>query len=110
MQVRLCRLTHLFLHSLLIHWGRLLTYGIAMDGLVLSGSMRQLIIRYAGKSYSVREWMAHHLGMSLLATLNLLHDNVVQRWFHANPLIQATELVLHEKPVSVAVLEARLKE
>jgi len=62
-----------------------------------------------GKAILVREWMAHHLGMSLLAMLNLLHDNVVQRWFHANPLIQATELVLHEKPVSIAVLEAKLK-
>jgi hypothetical protein len=36
----------------------------------------------------VREWMAHHQGMSLLAILNLLEDNAVQRWFHANPHLQ----------------------
>jgi cyclic beta-1,2-glucan synthetase len=58
----------------------------------------------------VREWMAHHQGMSLLAVTNLLHDNVVQRWFHANPLVQATELLLHEVPVSKAVLKAKLAE
>jgi hypothetical protein len=35
-----------------------------------------------GRAILVREWMAHHQGMSLLAILNLLQDNVVQRWFH----------------------------
>ncbi|MGA7341897.1 MAG: glucoamylase family protein [Terracidiphilus sp.] len=64
----------------------------------------------SGKPVLVREWMAHHQGMSLLAILNLLHDNVVQRWFHANPEVQATELLLHEMPVSKPVLRARLKE
>ena len=48
----------------------------------------------------VRCWMAHHQGMSLLALANFLHDNVVQKWFHAERRVQATELLLHEKPVS----------
>jgi hypothetical protein len=48
----------------------------------------------------VRAWMAHHQGMSLLAIANFLFDNVVQRWFHSNRRVQATELLLHEKPVS----------
>ena len=64
----------------------------------------------SGKPVLVREWMAHHQGMSLLAILNLLRDNVVQRWFHANPEVQATELLLHELPVSKSVIRARLKE
>ena len=63
-----------------------------------------------GKAELVREWMAHHQGMSLLAILNLLCDNAVQRWFHSNARVQATELLLHELPVSKAVLKARLKE
>ena len=63
-----------------------------------------------GKAVPVREWMAHHQGMSLLAILNLLHDNIVQRWFHANPMIQATELLLHEMPVSKSVLKAKMHE
>jgi hypothetical protein len=58
----------------------------------------------------VREWMAHHQGMSLLAILNLLHNNVVQEWFHANPDLKATELLLHEKPIRVATLLAEHKE
>jgi len=64
----------------------------------------------SGKPVLVREWMAHHEGMSLLAILNLLHDNVVQRWFHSHPEVQATELLLHELPVGKAVLRARLQE
>jgi cyclic beta-1,2-glucan synthetase len=47
----------------------------------------------------VRCWMAHHQGMSLLATANLLCNNVVQRWFHTDRRVQATELLLQEKPV-----------
>lgn len=47
----------------------------------------------------VRCWMAHHQGMSLLSIANFLHDAVVQRWFHSHPRVQATELLLQEKPV-----------
>jgi len=57
-----------------------------------------------------REWMAHHQGMSLLAIVNLLRDNVVQNWFHANPLIQSAELLLHEMPTSKGVMRRRLQE
>jgi hypothetical protein len=63
-----------------------------------------------GKPVLVREWMAHHQGMSLLAILNLLHGNVVQRWFHDNPVVQSTELLLHEMPVSQGVLRANLED
>ncbi len=57
----------------------------------------------------VREWMAHHQGMALLAILNLLEENTAQRWFHANPHLQATELLLHEKPIREATLKQELK-
>jgi hypothetical protein len=57
-----------------------------------------------------REWMAHHQGMALLAVVNLLSDNVVQRWFHANPLVQSAELLLHELPTSKGVIKRRLQE
>src|SRR6202051_949949 len=46
----------------------------------------------------VRCWMAHHQGMSLLSLANFLHEEVVQRWFHSHPRVQATELLLQEKP------------
>jgi cyclic beta-1,2-glucan synthetase len=58
----------------------------------------------------VREWMAHHQGMTILAVLNLLEDNAVQAWFHANRLFQATELLLHEKPIRKATLKAEEKQ
>jgi hypothetical protein len=63
-----------------------------------------------GSAVIVREWMAHHQGMSLLAILNLLHGNIVQRWFHANPLVRSTELLLNELPARKAVLRAKVKD
>ncbi len=54
----------------------------------------------------VRSWMAHHQGMSLLALTNILCDKAVQRWFHSDRRVQATELLLHERPMRTAALEA----
>jgi cyclic beta-1,2-glucan synthetase len=47
----------------------------------------------------VRQWMAHHQGMSLLAMTNFLRDGVVRNWFHADARVQATELLLQERPL-----------
>jgi cyclic beta-1,2-glucan synthetase len=59
--------------------------------------------RFMGPRYEVvRQWMVHHQGMSLLSLANFLRDNVVQRWFHADPRVQATALLLQEKPASKA--------
>jgi len=44
--------------------------------------------------------MAHHQGMTLLALGNFLADGIVQTWFHSHPRVQATELLLHERPVN----------
>jgi cyclic beta-1,2-glucan synthetase len=56
---------------------------------------------FGGLRYElVQQWMVHHQGMSLLALANFLCDNVVQRWFHADRRVQATELLLQEKPAS----------
>jgi hypothetical protein len=48
----------------------------------------------------VRCWMAHHLGMSLLSIANYLRKDVVQGWFHSDPRVRATELLLQEKPAT----------
>jgi cyclic beta-1,2-glucan synthetase len=45
--------------------------------------------------------MAHHQGMSLLAITNFIADKPFQRWFHSDPRVRATELLLHEKPIQV---------
>ena len=68
---------------------------------------------YTTKSHNgevVREWMAHHQGMSLLAVVNTLCEDVVQDWFHANPLVQSAELLLHESPTSMADLKTMMKD
>ncbi len=50
----------------------------------------------------VRCWMAHHQGMILLSVANLLSDSFIQRLFHAEPQVAATELLLHERvPVAI---------
>ena len=49
----------------------------------------------------VKCWMVHHQGMSLLAIANFLKENTVQEWFHSDRRVQATELLLQEKPVAV---------
>jgi cyclic beta-1,2-glucan synthetase len=45
----------------------------------------------------VRNYMAHHVGMTLVALTNVLLADVWQRRFHADPLIRAAELLLHER-------------
>ncbi len=49
------------------------------------------------KSAIVQTYMVHHQGMGLLAIDNVLNDNAMQRRFHAEPIVQATELLLQEK-------------
>src|SRR6187399_2138562 len=45
----------------------------------------------------VHSFMAHHLGMTLVAHDNVLHDRCMQRRFHADPRIKASELLLEER-------------
>src|SRR5439155_23913745 len=49
------------------------------------------------KSVVVRAFMAHHQGMSLVAIDNALNGEPMQRRFHADPRIRATELLLQER-------------
>ncbi|MEK7403367.1 MAG: glucoamylase family protein [Gemmatimonadota bacterium] len=51
-----------------------------------------------GKRYAiVRNYMAHHVGMSLVALTNALMGDIWPRRFHAEPLVRAAELLLHER-------------
>jgi hypothetical protein len=50
----------------------------------------------------VRMWMSHHQGMSLVAVAEVLAGRPMQRAFHAEPLVRATERILEERvPVTV---------
>jgi len=54
----------------------------------------------------IRSYMVHHHGMSLLAFDNCLHADIMQRRFHDEPRIAATELLLQERAVQPATVEA----
>jgi len=45
----------------------------------------------------VRSWMAHHQGMIFLSICNLLAGSAIQSLFHAEPMVAATERLLHER-------------
>jgi hypothetical protein len=45
----------------------------------------------------VKTYMAHHHGMSLVALNNCVNANVMQSRFHADPRVQASELLLQER-------------
>ncbi len=59
----------------------------------------------------IRAFMTHHQGMSLVALTNVLLDDRMENRFHADPLVQATELLLQERvPVGVPAAHPRAEE
>ena len=59
----------------------------------------------------VRAYMAHHQGMSLVSLANALNDGAMRNRFHAEPIVQATELLLQERtPRDVLVARPRAEE
>jgi cyclic beta-1,2-glucan synthetase len=56
----------------------------------------------------VKAFMAHHQGMSLCALDNVLEGDPMQRRFHLDPRVKATELLLQERvPVVAALTQPR---
>ncbi|HYN05586.1 MAG TPA: glucoamylase family protein, partial [Vicinamibacteria bacterium] len=56
----------------------------------------------------VRAFMAHHQGMTLVSLANVLLGNPMVRRFHADPRVQATELLLQERvPRAAAITQPR---
>ncbi|WP_316862143.1 GH36-type glycosyl hydrolase domain-containing protein [uncultured Cohaesibacter sp.] len=45
----------------------------------------------------VRNVMAHHQGMTIVAIANVMHDGLMRSRFHSDPLIMASELLLQER-------------
>ena len=59
----------------------------------------------------VKAYMAHHHGMTIVAIANVLLDGVFRSRFHAEPFIQAAELLLQERPPrDVAVANLRTSQ
>ena len=59
----------------------------------------------------VRAYMAHHQGMSLVSLANALNNGAMRARFHAEPMVQASELLLQERtPRDVLVARPRAEE
>lgn len=57
-----------------------------------------------GESFdAVQAWMAHHVGMTLVALTNVLRSDIWVQRFHADPLVKAAEQLLHERVPRVVV-------
>jgi cyclic beta-1,2-glucan synthetase len=56
------------------------------------------------KPVVVRAFFAHHQGMSLVALANVVRQDVFVSRFHADPRVQATELLLQERVPREAIL------
>lgn len=57
----------------------------------------------------VRSYMSHHQGMIMLALTNCLEDELIVRYFHADPLVQSVQMLLQEQvpqQVSIEDLQA----
>jgi cyclic beta-1,2-glucan synthetase len=59
----------------------------------------------------VRNFMAHHQGMTIVAIANTLQNGLMRARFHREPMIQACELLLQERmPRDVAMAHPRAEE
>jgi len=65
-----------------------------------------------GESVAIaRTFFAHHQGMVLVSIANLTSDGAMRTRFHAEPMVQATELLLQERtPRDVQVARPRAEE
>lgn len=60
----------------------------------------------AGKNVAVvRAYMSHHQGMSIVSIANTLMNGIMRSNFHADPVIQAAELLLQERTPRDVTLE-----
>jgi hypothetical protein len=57
-----------------------------------------------GRAHPIKTFMAHHLGMTLLVIDNALNEGAMQRRFHADPVVQAAELLLQERVPAAAMV------
>ena len=67
--------------------------------------------RSGGPGVIVQAYMAHHQAMGLLALDNRLNNQVIQRRFHADPRVKATQPLLYERiPLAPPVYKATHRE
>jgi cyclic beta-1,2-glucan synthetase len=61
------------------------------------------------KEYTIiKSYMMHHQGMSLVAINNAVNNSIMQKRFHCEPIIQATEILLEEyNPMNLFTLNSK---
>ena len=58
----------------------------------------------------VKTYMAHHQALILLSINNLINNNILQNRFHANPEIEAVDILLQEKMPEDMIITKEKKE
>ena len=79
-------------------------YYEALDCRPLEADREDAPASTAARPVVVRAFFAHHQGMSLVALANVVCDDVFVKRFHADPRVQATELLLQERVPREAIL------
>ena len=75
---------------------------------VTAGEVAAVDSRGRASGTVVRAFMAHHQGMTLVSLANVLLGNPMVKRFHADPRVQATELLLQERvPREAAITQPR---
>jgi len=65
-------------------------------------------VREGEKCAVVRNYYAHHSGMSIIAVDNVIFDGRMRERFHSDPVIEAAELLLQEKaPREIPMVHAK---
>ncbi|PYE89348.1 GH36-type glycosyl hydrolase domain-containing protein [Phyllobacterium leguminum] len=65
-------------------------------------------VREGEKCAIVRNYYAHHSGMSIIAVDNIIFDGRMRERFHSDPVIEAAELLLQEKaPREIPMVHAK---
>lgn len=60
------------------------------------------------ESAIVKTYMAHHQGMSLVSISNMIHNSIMVKRFHREPIIKSSQLLLQERtPRNIAVAKTR---
>lgn len=67
-------------------------------------------ILYGDKKAIVKSYMAHHQGMTFISLSNYLHENIMQKRFHLNPVMEAAETLLQEKIPLRVIITKEYKE
>ena len=75
---------------------------------MMPSTSRRPACRKARPALSCATYYAHHHGMSIAAVANVVFNGRLREWFHADPVIEAAELLLQEKaPRDIPIINTK---